>query len=144
MKKILPLLVILLILGIVGISGCTDSGTKEIVVKKIDVADLGSGGVFGGQKSIVDIPDNATGVRAVYNLTAENSYGMGSNGNIGFTSENIDPNSGEDPVGFDNKYLEGGAGKTISGEIESSSTGAFYYTGSFAKGTITVYATVPA
>lgn len=143
MRKILPLLAIVLIAGIVGISGCTSTPTKEVVLKEIDVSSLSSMAVFGGKGIIFDIPENATNVRVKYNLTGASSYGMGSNGNLGVSSENIDPNSGQSPIGFDNQYLEAGPGKTISGEKNFTSKGAFYYQGNFASGKITVYATIP-
>ncbi len=132
--------VFLLVAGIVAISGCTSSA-QETLLEEIDVATLPSNSVFGGQGIIVDIPDNATKVRVTYNLTAKSSYGMGSNGNIGVSSENVDPNSGQNPIGFNNEYLDAGAGQTITGEKNFTDNGAFYYSGSFASGTIAVYVT---
>lgn len=144
MKKIIPILIVLgLIVGIVAISGCTGSSGKEIKLKEINVASLSSNGVFGGHDALVDIPDNATSVRIVYSLKGASSYGMGSNGNMGVTSENINPKSGESPFGFNNKYLEAGPGKTISGELNSTDHGSFYLSGNFPSGKITIYATVP-
>lgn len=131
-------LVILLLAGIVFISGCT-STTQETVLKDIDVSTLQSMSVFGSKGIIFDIPDNATKVRVTYNLTASSSYGMGSNGNLGVTSENVDPNSGQNPIGLNNLYLEGGPGKTITGEKNFTANGAFYYQGSFEAGNIVVY-----
>lgn len=133
--------VFLLVLGIVAISGCTSPAAQETLLEEIDVSTLSSNSALGGQGIIVDIPDNATKVRVVYNLTAKSSYGMGSNGNIGVSSENVDPNSGQNPMGLNNEYLDAGAGKTISGEKNFTDTGAFYYSGSFASGTIMVYVT---
>lgn len=139
MKNIvITLVVIMLVAGVVAISGCT-STPSETVLKEIDVASLPSISVFGGQGIILDIPDNATSVRVTYNLTADSNYGMGSNGNLGVTSENVDPNSGQNPIGYNNLYLEAGPGKTISGEKNFTDHGAFYYTGSFSSGKIVVY-----
>lgn len=146
MKKIIPILVVLgLIVGIVVISGCTGTSGKEIKVKEINVASLSSNGVFGGHDALVDIPDNATSVRIVYSLKGANNYGMGSNGNLGVTYENVNAKSGEDPITkyYDNKYLEAGAGKTVSCEFNSTDHGDFYLSGSFPSGKITIYATVP-
>ncbi|MGB9979412.1 hypothetical protein [Methanobacterium sp.] len=146
MKKIIPILIIVgLIAGIVAISGCTSSSGKEIKVKEINVASLSSNGVFGGHDALVDIPDNATQVRIVYKLKGANNYGMGSNGNLGVTYENINSNSGENPItkSTSNKYLEAGAGKTVSGEFNSTDHGDFYLSGNFPSGNITIYATVP-
>lgn len=144
MKKIAGIcLIALLMLGIVFLSECTSSPSKEVVLKEIDVASLSSEGVFGSQKAIVDIPDNATKVRVVYALTAKDRYGMGSNGNMGVNHDNINENSGENVISWDNHYIEAGPGKTIQSEFTSTGHGAFYYTGSFGSGTITVYATLP-
>lgn len=131
-------LVILLVAGVAAISGCTSTQT-ETVLKEIDVAALPSMSVFGGQGIILDIPDNATSVRVTYNLTAKSSYGMGSNGNLGVSSDNVDPNSGQNPIDYNNLYLEAGPGKTISGEKNFTTNGAFYYSGSFASGKIVIY-----
>lgn len=143
MKKIIPILVFGLILGIVTISGCTSSATKEITVKEIDIASLPQG--LGGNIAIVDLPDNATSVRIAYTLVGKSDYGMGSNGNMGITYTNVDPNSGESPItkSSTNKYLEATAGQTISGNFTSTDHGAFYYSGNFESGKITIYATVP-
>jgi hypothetical protein len=130
--------VFLLVVGIVAISGCT-SPAQETLLDEIDVSTLPSNSALGGQGIIVDIPDNATSVRVTYNLTAKSDYGMGSNGNIGVSSENVDPNSGQSPIGSNNEYLEAGAGKTITGEKNFTANGAFYYSGNFASGTIKVY-----
>lgn len=130
--------VFLLVVSIVAISGCT-SPAQETLLDEIDVSTLPSNSALGGQGIIVDIPDNATSVRVTYNLTADSVYGMGSNGNIGVSSENVDPNSGQSPIGLNNEYLEAGAGKTITGEKNFTANGAFYYSGNFASGTIKVY-----
>ncbi len=63
--------------------------------------------MFGGHDTLVDIHDNATQVRVVYSLKGASSYGMGSNGNMGITYENVDPKSGKDPMtkSGDNKYI---------------------------------------
>ncbi len=137
-KLMLGVVLIFLIAGVVFISGCTSSA-QESLLEEIDVASLPSMSVFGGKGIILDIPDNASTVRVTYNLTGASSYGMGSNGNLGVTSENIDPNSGQNPIGLNNLYLEAGPGKTISGEKNFTANGAFYYTGSFASGKIVVY-----
>ncbi|MBZ2164601.1 hypothetical protein [Methanobacterium spitsbergense] len=131
----------LIIVLVVAFSGCTSTPAKETVIKEFNVSSLESMSVFGSKGIIFDIPDNVTKVRVVYNLTGANSYGMGSNGNMGVSSDNIDPNSGQSPIGFDNQYLEAGPGKTISGEQNFTSHGGFYYGGSFVKGKITVYGT---
>ncbi|HTX61110.1 MAG TPA: hypothetical protein VMC48_02270 [Methanobacterium sp.] len=130
--------VIILLAGVVFISGCT-STPKETVLQEIDVSSLQSMSVFGGKGIILDIPDNATSVRVTYNLTADSSYGMGSNGNLGVSSDNIDPNSGQNPISYNNLYLEAGPDKSITGEKNFTSNGAFYYTGNFASGKIIVY-----
>ena len=146
MRKIIPILIVLgLIAGIVSISGCTSTSGKEVKYKEINVASLSSNGVFGGHDALVDIPDNATSVRIVYSLKGASAYGMGSNGNLGVTYENVNASSGEDPMTLssDNKYLEAGPGKTVSGELNSTDHGAFYLSGNFVSGKITIYTTVP-
>ncbi len=145
-KKAIPILIIGLILGIITISGCTSSsGGKEVLVKEINVASLPSNGVFGGHDALVDIPDNATQVRVVYSLKGSSSYGMGSNGNMGVTFENVAANSGEDPMAKsgDNKYIEAGPGKTVTGTFNSTDHGSFYLSGNFPSGKISIYATIP-
>ncbi len=133
---------LLLVVLVVAFSGCTSEGAaKETQLKEIKVASLDSMSVFGSKGIIYDIPDNMTDVRVVYNLTGANSYGMGSNGNMGVTSDNVNPNSGQAPSALNNQYLESGPGKTISGEQNFTDHGSFYYSGSFVKGTITIYGT---
>lgn len=133
---------ILLIVAVVAFSGCTSSTPKETLVKDVNVSSMEKVSAFGTKGVIFDIPDNASNVRVVYNLTAGSSFGMGSNGNLGVSSDNIDPNSGQSPIGFDNEYLEAGPGKTIYGEKNfTSSHGSFYYGGSFVSGNIKVYVT---
>jgi hypothetical protein len=75
---------------------------------------------------------------------AENSYGTGSNGNLGITNDTIPATSGQDLSTFfgDNHYLEGGPGEKIHGSFNLSSGNTFYFEGNFASGTISVYATV--
>lgn len=70
---------------------------------------------------------------------------MNVNGNLGVTYENVNASSGEDPItkSTDNKYLEAGPGKTVSGEFNSTDHGDFYLSGNFPSGKITIYATVP-
>jgi len=151
LKEILVLLVLLVV--VIGISGCTDyytgngtsgpSQSNEQLVGTYKVTSSDEGGVFGEQKLLVQLPANTNRVKVVYNMTAESSYGMGSNGNLGVTSEQVVESSGQDPImlSTDNQYLEGGPGKTINGELTFSGGKTFYYSGNFVSGTISVYAT---
>ena len=140
-KKMSIVTLALLVLAVVMVSGCTSSTPTEKLVGKYNINDIQKEGVFGSDKLIVQLPNSTSKVRVVYNLKAENNYGTGSNGNLGVSSDVIDPNSGQDPIGFDNEYLEGGAGETINGSLTFDGGKTFYYSGSFASGTIEVYAT---
>lgn len=130
--------VILLLLIIIGMSG---AGTKEVQVGVMEVS-YGSG--MQDIESIA-IPEGATNVRVVYNLSAADNYGMGANGNIGIGSAS--GSDGQDPFMngkvIDSKYLQSEGGKTLTGEMSFTPDKFVVYSGMF-DGTITVYATVPA
>ncbi len=114
---------------------------KETLIQNISVSSLPQLSVFGNQGIIIDIPSNATNLRVDYNLTGSSSYGIGSNGNLGATTDKINNNSGQSPIGPDNLYLEAGPGKSISGEKNFTDKGSFYYEGNFQSGNILVYVT---
>ncbi len=138
----------ILIVSIVIVSGCTSSGDtqtpKEQLVGTYNISEIKNGEVFGDKKLIVPLPANNTKVRVQYVLKAESNYDMGSNGNLGTTDDTIPKNSGQSLSTFfgDNKYLEGGAGEKIHGELNLTQGNTFYYEGNFASGAIRVYATV--
>lgn len=129
---------LLLVLVAAGMSG---TGTKEVQVGVMNVS------YDNNLKSVesIAIPEGATNVRVVYNLSADDNYGFGANGNIGISSES--GNSGQDPFmngkTVDSKYLEANGGQNITGEMSFTPDKFVVYSGMF-DGQITVYATVPA
>lgn len=122
---------------VVMVSGCTGSTTEKLVgTYSLSEA---SSSVLGGNELIKDLPANTESVRVEYTLTGD---GYGSNGNFGVNPDKIDPGSGEDPVSFDNMYVESGPSETIKGSKEFGSGQTFYYSGNFVSGTFKVYASV--
>ena len=138
-KIIVGILCIILLVGVVCISGCTDAGTKEIKVKEIN-AKYDS---FESSMEYVEIPENASSIRVVYDLDSVDTSGFDGNANL-YTTDS-DPKSGRDALMngdfVDTEYLQD-TGDGINGEIEFLPAKYFVYDGML-SGKITVYATVP-
>lgn len=135
MKKryILGGIVVLLVLVILA-SSMSNSTSKEV---KVGVINATSDTAL----ESLEIPDNATSIRVVYNLTADNDYGIDDNGNLG-TSSSFQ--AGQDPfmngLVTESQYLVSGGNKTLNGEFTFSPNKYVVYSGTF-RGKITVYAT---
>lgn len=142
-RKILSGVAVLLLIGIVvAVSGCTGDSASEQLVGNYSIKDAQSKDAMGNRELVVPLPEGTSKVRVVYDLKARSSYGMGSNGNIGVNIENVASDSGKSVIGFDNEYLESGAGESAKGEKTFGSGKIFYYSGNYASGTFAVYATV--
>ena len=109
-------------------------------MKTIDVSALNND-EFSLNPILVDIPDNATSVKFVYNLSGGD---YGSMGYIGTNPKNIDPKSVENPISMNYHYLQASQGQRINGTYNTMDHGVFYYMGNFQSGKIKIYANVPA